>query len=136
MTYTCRYRSATVPHNIAEEVPKANKKFLVECLRVGLIDQQDDGSMVVHDWAEYQAGDPRKAARQARWRNGNVDAAVDAAVTAPRVGARAFPSRPHSNTEVVVKSECPHCGLIPGGPRRLAEHMHVSHGQPLAEVTA
>lgn len=26
-------------------------------------------------------------------------------------------------------STCPYCGPIPGGPRTLAEHMHVSHGE-------
>lgn len=36
----------------------------------------------------------------------------------------------------VRMSDCPHCGPIPGGPRTLAEHLHVSHGEPLPDDQA
>lgn len=31
------------------------------------------------------------------------------------------------------KSVCPHCGPMPYGQRKLAEHMHTSHGEPLPD---
>lgn len=34
------------------------------------------------------------------------------------------------------KTRCPHCGPIPGGPRTLAQHMHVSHDWPLLDDDA
>jgi hypothetical protein len=102
LIYTCRYRSDRVPPNITHTVPKANARFLNDCLELGLLDINEEGLYVVHDWADYQAGNPKKAARQRRWRNADVDGDVDAYVDAhvdgdvdaSRAGARAFPSRP------------------------------------------
>lgn len=95
LVYTCRYRSDLIPANITDSVPRATRSFLRECVELGLVDVTDSGAYVVHDWDDYQAGDPKKAARQRRWRNGHVDADVDAPVDAPvdasRVGARARP---------------------------------------------
>lgn len=98
LVYTCRYRSDLIPPNITHTVPKANARFLNDCLDLGLLDINEDGLYVVHDWADYQAGNPKTAARQRRWRNADVDGDVDAHedgdVDASRAGARAFPSRP------------------------------------------
>jgi hypothetical protein len=95
LVYTCRYRSDQIPPNITHTIPKATAKFLSDCIEIGLIDVTEDGLNVVHDWDDYQAGDPKKAARQRRWRNADVDADVDANVDghvdASRVGARARP---------------------------------------------
>lgn len=99
LIYTCRYRNPTIPRNITDSVPRATPQFLSECVELGLVDVTDEGTQVVHDWADYQAGDPKKAARQRRWRNGSVDGDVDADVDgnvdgdvdASRVGARARP---------------------------------------------
>lgn len=98
LVYTCRYRSPIIPTNVTELVPRATPAFLRECVDIGLIDVTDEGTYEVHDWDDYQAGDPKKAARQRRWRNnvdGDVDAPVDghvdASVDASRVGARARP---------------------------------------------
>jgi hypothetical protein len=106
LIYTCRYRSPIIPHNIADSVPRATRQFLRECVELGLVDITDAGCEV-HDWDQYQAGDPKKAARQRRWRgrdsnapvdgdvdgrvDGYVDGEVDAPVDASRVGARARP---------------------------------------------
>lgn len=99
LVYTCRYRSPEIPGNVTDLIPRATKKFLSECVELGLVDRTDEGTLVVHDWDEYQAGDPKKAARQRRWRNanvdadvdGNVDASVDGLVDASRAGARTEP---------------------------------------------
>lgn len=40
------------------------------------------------------------------------------------------------NLPKTEQSRCPHCGPIPGGPRTLAEHLHVSHGEPLPDDQA
>jgi hypothetical protein len=105
LTYTCRYRSPVVPADIGEVIQKAGNGFVNRCIEVGLIDVLEDGTMHVHDWEHYQAGDPLKAARQRRFRqkvdarvdatvDAGVDGDVDASVDASRAGARAFPSRP------------------------------------------
>ena len=95
LVYTCRYRSAVIPPHITHTIPRATPAFLSECVDLGLVDVTDEGTNVVHDWNDYQAGDPKKAARQRRWRNADVDApvdgGVDADVDASRVGARARP---------------------------------------------
>jgi hypothetical protein len=95
LVYTCRYRSNHIPKNIQHTIPKATPRFLADCLELGLVDTDENGLYIVHDWADYQAGNPKTAARQRRWRNadvdGDVDAHVDAHVDASRAGARARP---------------------------------------------
>lgn len=53
LIYTCRYRSAVVPETIGDVIPKANKKYLEDCVELGLIDVEKDGTMKVHDWRIY-----------------------------------------------------------------------------------
>jgi hypothetical protein len=53
LLYTCRYRSPIVPENIQEAVPKATKKYLEECVNLGLLDVAADGTLKVHDWRIY-----------------------------------------------------------------------------------
>lgn len=103
LVYTCRYRSPEIPANITDSVPRATRQFLRECVELGLVDVTDEGTHEVHHWADYQAGDPKKAARQRRWRDadvdanvdgdvdGDVDATVDGDVDASRAYARARP---------------------------------------------
>ena len=55
LVYTCRYRSAIVPANIAELVPKATPAFLRDCVEIGLVDVTEDGRYEVHDWILYNA---------------------------------------------------------------------------------
>lgn len=105
LLYTTRYQSPKIPKNIRESVPKATSNFLKTCVELGLIDVLDNQELHVHDWEEYQAGDPKKALRQAKWRanrNGTVDTNVDAHVDGyvdtnvdgTRADAHTRPSRP------------------------------------------
>lgn len=55
LAYTCRYRSPVVPPTIGNAVPRATPSFLAACGKLGLIDVQEDGSLIVHDWAEYNS---------------------------------------------------------------------------------
>lgn len=54
LVYTCKHASPVVPDGIRDVVAKATPSFLEACMTVGLIDLDDDGTMVVHDWHEYQ----------------------------------------------------------------------------------
>lgn len=56
--------------------------------------------------------------------------AIQAKLTELMDGIAALP------IEDAPKTVCPHCGPIPGGPRTLAEHLHVSHGHPLPDHQA
>lgn len=53
LIYTCRYRSPIVPPTIKDAIPKATPKFLTDCVSLGLIDVDKDGTMRVHDWRIY-----------------------------------------------------------------------------------
>lgn len=53
------------------EVVGRHARHLPAYLAVGLIEPAADGSLAIHDWAEYQR-DPTAAARQARHRDGIV----------------------------------------------------------------
>lgn len=53
LLYTTRHGSAVVPANISEAIPRANKKFVLDCIAVGLIDVESDGTLLVHDWPIY-----------------------------------------------------------------------------------
>lgn len=55
LLYTCRYQSPTIPPNINEFIPKSTKKFLQDCVQLGLIDINPEGEMEVHDWPIYNA---------------------------------------------------------------------------------
>lgn len=117
LIYTARFRSAEIPDDVSYMIPTATPKYLEECVEIGLLDRKDDGSLVVHDWSDYQPKDPTKAERQARWRAKNdkpVDAPVDGDVDEPvddengpsRVAARArpVPSPPVSATTAAAGS--------------------------------
>lgn len=51
------------------------------------------------------------------------------------VRSNVWPSR-RATPDGPRMSNCPYCGPIPGGPRTLAEHLHVSHGHPLPDEAA
>lgn len=122
LIYTCRYRSPVIPSGISDSVPRATRQFLRECVELGLVDVTDNGTHEVHDWADYQAGDPKKAARQRRWRNtgvdrhvdadvdDHVDASVDGHVDASRAPARArpVPSRPQDQEPLLPSTSDVH----------------------------
>lgn len=110
LIYACRHGEAIVPPSIRDIVPKATPGFLEDCVQLGLLDVDKRGVMRVHNWARYQAGDPKKAARQRRWRHGGVDAPVDdevdgqvdAHVDPSRVGARARPVPSHTQEPLAL----------------------------------
>lgn len=64
-----------------------------------------------------------------------VEVEVETPPTPPSVGSRSSRRKP-SGEGAVQMSDCPHCGPIRGGPRTLAEHLHVSHGHPLPDEEA
>lgn len=120
LAYTARFRSPEIPDDIAYTVSTATPKYLEECVEIGLLDRKDDGSLVVHDWSDYQPKDPTKAERQARWRAKNeksvdapVDDGVDGDVDKPVDGesvhsrargrARPVPSRPVSENPAAAE---------------------------------
>jgi hypothetical protein len=114
LTYCARQQNGgTVPENVCDVLRFVTPAFINQCVGLGLIDVEDDGTMVVHNWPKYNPRDPTKADRQARWRanrNGRVDGGVDVLVdggvddsmstgpsteTVPRAQQRAGgPSRP------------------------------------------
>lgn len=76
LLYTCRYRSPIVPPGIAAVIPKATPTFLAACVQTGLLDEDEDGTMRVHDWREYNGSDSklqvRERVRRHRERNAEV----------------------------------------------------------------
>lgn len=54
LIYTARYRSPDVPAEIGDIVAGATRKFLADCLQIGLLDEGEAGDYLVHDWYEYQ----------------------------------------------------------------------------------
>lgn len=98
LLYTTRYRSPIVPPNVTESVPKATRKFLADCLELGLLDRTAGGELEVHDWEQYQGSDSRlqvkERVRRYRERNapGNGDV-TDGSVT-PALLARRRDTRP------------------------------------------
>lgn len=50
--FTNRNGSAEVPWNLDDSVPRANRRFLEDCVAQGLLDVED-GRLVVHDWPLY-----------------------------------------------------------------------------------
>lgn len=53
LVYTNRHDDASVPWNIGETIPRATRAFLTRCLTIGLLEETDDGGLVVHDWPLY-----------------------------------------------------------------------------------
>lgn len=53
LTYTARIGSAVVSPHIADSIPRANRSFLRDCLEIGLLDMEEDGTILVHDWLLY-----------------------------------------------------------------------------------
>lgn len=76
LVYTCRYRSATIPANITDSIPRATPQFLRECIEIGLVDSTDGGTLEVHDWDDYQAGGTT-AERQRRSRDTSTNGGAE-----------------------------------------------------------
>lgn len=51
--HTCRRNSDTIPREIATVVPAAKPNYIRDCIRIGLIDLDDNAVMHVHDWYLY-----------------------------------------------------------------------------------
>lgn len=68
LAYTARYRSSLVPAKTSDVVPGATPAFLRDCVDIGLIDIDDEGTMSIHDWHVYNPKDPDAADRMARVR--------------------------------------------------------------------
>jgi len=68
LAYCARYQTGgTIPKTISEAVPAATPDFLALCASAGLFDGKQ-GSLVVHDWTDYNPRNPGAADRQGRYR--------------------------------------------------------------------
>ena len=110
LCFCARYRTnGTIPPQIREAVPAATPQILEKLVCAGLLDQDDDGNLSIHDWRDYNPKDPTAADRMRRSRerdrnndrngdrNGTVTATVTNGVTETyrdrdsRAGSRARP---------------------------------------------
>jgi len=80
-------------------------------LELGLLDTQEDGSLVVHDWDEYNAPSNTQAMRQKRYRmrRAGIDEATVLAIAPPSWGSprdvtRDVTTTSHSRAYVPVPS--------------------------------
>lgn len=92
LLYTCRYSTDEVPATIRDAIPKATAAFLRDCVALGLLDEDDDGILHVHDWRDYNGPDSKlqvrdrvRRHREKRERNATGNAEVTAEVTQPAV---------------------------------------------------
>ncbi len=53
LLYTNRHGSSEIPAGIHEAIPRATRQFVDDCLRIGLADEVEDGTIIVHDWPLY-----------------------------------------------------------------------------------
>lgn len=111
LAYCARHGSGHVPAGIVDVLRYVTPAFVRQCVQVGLLDANEDGSYEVHDWAVYNPKDPLKAARQARWRQGkgsdvdaDVDAPVDADVDASAVEERLHDRLPRRSSRAAARA--------------------------------
>lgn len=57
-----------IPSGICTTMRYVTPSFLTTCEDAGLLDRDDNGVLVVHDWADYNPKDPTGADRQRRYR--------------------------------------------------------------------
>ena len=104
LCYCAKHSDPTVDRVTRQEVPGLTRQVCDRFIGLELLDVED-GSLVIHDWVEYQPRDATGAERQARWRakrngsrngsrNGDVDGADRYESVTSRAGTRACPSRP------------------------------------------
>lgn len=92
LLYTCRYSTDEVPATIRDAIPKATAAFLRDCVALGLLDEDEHGTLHVHDWRDYNGPDSKlqvrdrvRRHREKRERNATGNAEVTAEVTQPAV---------------------------------------------------
>ena len=104
LCYCAKHSDPTVDRVTRQEVPGLTRQVCDRFIGLELLDVED-GSLVIHDWVEYQPRDATGAERQARWRakrngsrNGDVDGTDRYESVTSRAGTRASPSRPVTTT--------------------------------------
>ena len=76
LCYCARYRTdGNVPPNIVTACPSMSSKCLRKLVDLHLLDDLPDGSIRIHDWAEYNPKDPTAADRMRRYRDRTENAA-------------------------------------------------------------
>lgn len=53
LVHTAEQGSAVVSPHLCEIIPRATRPYLGDCVTIGLLDQDEDGTMLVHDWLLY-----------------------------------------------------------------------------------
>lgn len=103
LLYCARYRTegALDTRAAKAEIPGISSGFIDRITTIGLLDKADDGSLTVHNWANYNSRDTTAAERMRRLRERNTDrnetrnGDVTEPVTRTRARARVpVPSRP------------------------------------------
>ena len=69
LCYCARYRTGGhLPARIRSKIPRATPAFIVRALELGLLDEDEDGALEVHDWKVYNGALESLANRKKRKR--------------------------------------------------------------------
>lgn len=72
LCYCARHKTGGLVPRDLSLLPRAVTPALLERAEMaGIVDREEDGHLVIHDWSVYNPSDPTAAERMARWRNNN-----------------------------------------------------------------